>query len=134
MKAEKGSQLIVHAPDQPGELAKVMKLVSDFGINIRAYAGWVSEGTGRIILITEDNTKALSLISDAGFEAREEEVALVTDRDVIGSGSKIVQKIAETGINLESVFASTNGDGDYLTVFQTSDVDRLISALTESES
>lgn len=129
MKVERGSQLIVHAPDQAGELAKVMKLVSDAGVNIRAYAGWVAEGTGRIILITEDNPKAVSLISEAGFEVREELVALVSDSDVVGAGSSQTQRIASAGINLTSVFATTMSGGEYLTVFQTDDVDGLVEAL-----
>ncbi len=128
MKVEKSSQLIVHAPDQPGELAKVMKLLSDAEINIRAYAGWVAKGTGRIILVTEDNEKALDMIRLAEFEVRAEPVALVTDNDVVGSGTAIAQKIADAGINLQSAFASSVG-GEYLTVLQTEDVEALVQAL-----
>lgn len=128
MKVEKSSQLIVHAADQPGELAKVLKLLSDAGVNGRAFAGWAADGVGRIILVMDDHAKALSLLRDAGYEVREEPVALVTDRDSAGSGAAIAQKIADAGINLQTAFASAAG-GEYLTVFQAEDVDALVEAL-----
>lgn len=128
MKARKSSQLFVSTKDEPGELAKVLGIVSGAGVNILAYVGWGEGANGQVMLITQDNAKVAPLLRKAGFENNEVPVVLVEDKDVVGSGSIIAKKAAAAGVNLRSAFATCIG-GSYLTVLASDDTDKLVATL-----
>jgi hypothetical protein len=128
MEVKKGSQVYLRTEDQAGELAKVLGIVSDAGVNGVAYAGYADAETGHIMLVTEENTKVVPLLKEAGYDLREDLVALVTDGDAPGSAYAIAKKVADAGISLDLVYAASAG-GQYMTVLRSADVDALIAAL-----
>ncbi len=128
MEVIKGSQIYIHTADSPGQLAKVMAVVSEAGINCVAYAGYAEGDRGHVMLVSEENMKLVPIFEAAGFDVREELVVLVKDRDVQGSALGIAQRLSVAGINLSGAYATSAG-GEYLTVLKSDDVEALIAAL-----
>lgn len=128
MKVTKSSQLLIKCPDEAGQLAKVLGIIADAGINGVAYAGYAQGGEGHMMVVTENNARAAQFIKNAGYQVREEPVVLVRDSDQRGSAVAMAKKIAAAGISLTGVYASAAG-GDYITVLQAKDVDKLVAAL-----
>jgi hypothetical protein len=129
VNARKTSQLFVSVEDRPGELAKVLGLVSDANVNIVAYCAWGEGSRGQVMLITEDNLKIRTLIEKAGFDLQEVPVVIVEGPDVVGSGAAISQRVADAGINLRSAYATCVGK-QYLTVLICDDAERLVKTLS----
>lgn len=128
MKAEKSTQLRLETPDRPGELAKVLDVVARAGVNGLAYAGYARARKGHIMLVTADNAKVAAALKKAGYAVRTEPVVLVTDKDRRGSARAILKKVAAAGISLKGAYATAAG-GNYLTVLQAANVNRLLAAL-----
>jgi hypothetical protein len=128
MKVTKSSQLYLTAPDEVGQLARVLSVIADAGVNGQAYAGYSEGGQGHMMVVTADNEKVIPLLQEAGYEVREEPVVLVTDTDAVGSGLGIAKKVADAGISLTGAYATAAG-GEYLTVLQAAEIDQLLAAL-----
>ncbi|MBN1268653.1 MAG: hypothetical protein JXB04_03625 [Kiritimatiellae bacterium] len=128
MKVTKSSQLSIKTPDKAGELAKVLGIVADAGANGLAYAGYAQAGQGHVMLVTADNAKVAAAMKKAGYEVREDKVVLVTDKDAKGAALALAKKIAAAGISLTSAYATAAG-GEYLTVLEAADLDKLVAAL-----
>jgi hypothetical protein len=129
MKVTKSSQLRIVTADKPGEFARILDVVAGGRVNVVAYAGYSRDQRGHIMLVTQDNAKALSLLKSAGFDVQEEPVVIVVDKDVLGSGAALVARIARAGVNLSGAYATGAGKGEYVTVFQTPNVEHLLAAL-----
>lgn len=128
MKVSKTTQIRVTAADKPGQLAKVLKMIADAGVNGIAYAGYVVEGKGHIMIVTADNAAVMPLLKQAGYEVREEPVVLVVDADRRGNAMALADRIAKANVNLTEAYATAAG-GEYATVLRTADVDQLLAAL-----
>jgi len=128
MQADKNTQIMIKAPDQVGELAKILTIVGDAGVNILAWAGYVQNGNGFVMLVTEDNAKIISLLRDAGYSISEQPVVVVREKDTVGRGRDIAKRVAEAGINVTQAYATAAG-GEYITVFEAADIDGVLHAL-----
>ena len=128
MQVTKTTQLITSMPDEVGQLAEVLSKVADVGVNILAYAGYVEDGRGVVMLVTEDNSKVVSVLSSAGLSVEERPVVVARDKDVVGEGATLGRKIADAGVNLLGAYATAAG-GEYITVYWCGDTDALADAL-----
>jgi len=119
---------MVETPDEVGELAKVLGAVADGGVNGIACAGYAESGKGYIMIVADDAGKAASQLAAAGYDVSERDVVVVRDQDVPGSAAGIAKKIAEAGISLTQMYATSAG-GEYVTILQSQDADQLAAAL-----
>lgn len=128
MKVAKSTQLYIKTPNKVGELQKVLAMIRKAGVSGLAYAGYAQKGKGHIMLVTANNAKASRVLKKAGYKVRKEDVVLVTDKNVRGSGARVLQKIADAKINLKGAYATAAGK-QYLTVLQATNISGLVKAL-----
>jgi hypothetical protein len=128
MIIQQTTQIHVPTPDQVGQLARVLGIVKEAGVNILAYAGYKQGDGGHILLVTEDNDRIAGLLKDDGFEVHVQRAVLVIQKDEVGCSAEMARKIAAAGINLTGAYA-TAAAGDYLTIYQAEDLDALMAAL-----
>lgn len=128
MNVKKTNELVVLIPNQPGALAKVMQIIAEAKINILAYAGWVRNKQGYIVLVTENNAKAAEILKQSGYQTKEDTCIVVTDTDFIGSCAAITRKIGAAGISMNSIFATCTG-GIYRTIINADDADKVVEIL-----
>ena len=110
-KAVLDRQLIITVDNKVGTLAEVSKVVSASGINLVAVCAYAVDNKGVIMFVSEDNKTAKKLLSDRGYDVREEEVILLTVDNKPGSLQAVTQKIAAAGIDLTLIYGSVEKKG-----------------------
>jgi hypothetical protein len=119
--------VVIEVDNKPGALAAVAAAVSDAGVNLAA-ATSVSGGDKAVLHIlvphAEPVRHALAVTHHAVI-AREQEVVVVPVEDRPGALADLTRKIAEAGVNIDSVYVALNNR----VVFASSDVVALRAAL-----
>jgi len=104
------SNLVVELKNEPGQLAKIAKAISDAGVNLAAAT---CLGKGKIaelhILVPHSEPVYRALANTHGPSVtREREVVVVQAQDRPGELSELAHKVAAAGINLDLVYIATN--------------------------
>ena len=92
-------QLSVFVENKQGALVETTGILTDCGINIRAMSLADTEKYGVLRRIVNDTAAALTRITD---------VVAVTMPDKAGSLNRVVQLLAQAGVNLEYLYAFNN--------------------------
>ena len=102
---------IVDLPDQPGSLAAVARALAARGVNITATAGVAAGGVGSFSFSADDHAGARSVLQAHSWGFREVEVVVATLEHRPGSLAAAAGRIADAGVNVETMFA-IGMDGD----------------------
>lgn len=93
---------IVELRNRPGELARVTEAIAQKGIDIRAFSAATGGGSGSIAVITNDEAATRTALADAGYAAREIEVATAATDHRPGTLASAARKLADADINVEA--------------------------------
>ena len=120
MAAKRVKELTVTTPNRAGMLYQVASAVAKSGANIMAIAGMgVGGGKAKFMLVTNNNAKAAKALKAKKFRVKEGAVAALSLANKAGAASRIGQKLAKAGVNLDYCYGSTSGKGKALLVFST---------------
>ena len=120
---------IVDLPNQPGSLAAVCQALAARGINIEGLAGATAGATGTFAFLADDHAAAGMVLQEHGWAYREVDLVVATLAHRPGSLAAAAGRIAEAGVNVETMFA-LGMDGDRVEVaFGVSDAAAAKSAL-----
>lgn len=117
--------------DEPGELARVARALSDAGINIAAATALGSDQRAELHVLVphpEAVRHALAVVHSVSV-TREREVAVVQCQDRPGELADLTAKIAAAGVNLDLVYVATGSR----VVFGSDDLDGLKAALAGTD-
>jgi hypothetical protein len=128
------SEIHIKATDKPGVLANICRALASAGVNLRAVRGGCNCACDctcdPVVSVVVDNpTNAKAVLGTAGFEFTESPVFTVEVDDRVGALADVAVKIADAGANLDTVYASSIGQGRTLIVFGSADVRKLATAL-----
>ncbi len=101
-------QLSVFVENKQGALVETTGILTDCGINIRAMSLADTEKYGVLRMIVNNTAAAQKALGDAGFLTRITDVVAVTMPDKAGSLNRVVQLLAQAGVNLEYLYAFNN--------------------------
>lgn len=127
--AQAATELTISAPDQPGELAKILTTLAESSINIRAYTAYVDGDRGYLKVVPSDPDAAVEALCAAGYHYTVHEVITVVTEDAIGSAAQVASAIAASGLSIGHSHASSPGSGSVLLVFNTSDNEKALTAV-----
>ena len=96
-------QLDVDLPDRPGELGKVLHILSAERVNIDAMSANSGAGRSYISLITDQPIKARQALAKAGYECAQRTVLIVSLADEPGALAALARKLGAAGVNIESI-------------------------------
>ena len=113
-------QISVYLENKPGTLAKIIRNISDAGINIRALSLADTAEFGILRLITEDVERAVELLSEKTIVRLSEVLAVKMDDQSGGLGA-ILDVLEETRINIEYMYAFAAPDQSAYAVFRVDD-------------
>lgn len=102
--------------NQPGALAKVATAFGEEKVNIEGISGTATGDTGLICLVTDNPGNARNVLQklDVAFEEKD---ALVIDiPNHPGELGKLLDRLAEDGLNVESAYAAVERNRIVLTV------------------
>ena len=110
---------IVELENKPGELARITEAIGLRGINILGLTGATCNGSGSVVLYTNDEEGTRSALAAAGCRPREAELVVGSVAHQPGAFAEIARKLAEGGINLEAVLPTGMDGGSMLVAFAT---------------
>lgn len=104
-----------------GRLADLTDKVTEAGVNILALCAWGEGDTGHIMLVADDPEKACEAITPVVDKCDWDEVICIKVANQPGALNEISRKLADAGININFVYASTIDAPEATIVMSTSD-------------
>jgi hypothetical protein len=96
-------QFAVRLKNEPGALADLAQALAEHGIDIRAVGAGGIGSTGCVVLSTNNDDAARDVLRRAKYSFAEGEVLNVAVEDQPGSLARLTRRLADAGINIESV-------------------------------
>ena len=120
--------LTIELEEKVGTVAAAAEALGKAGVNIEGICGFVVGGKGIGHVLVEDAAKARQALQGAGARVTGEQDVLVAEiEDKPGSLGKLTRKIADAGVNLNTVYLATRTR----VVLGARDVEKLRSAAGE---
>ena len=121
-------QIVIEAPTKVGLLAEVTTALLGAGVNVTAIMGHDMGAGAEIVVVTDDNERALEALRRTGVTVRIEPVVVMTMPDEVGALNEAAQRIAEAGVNIGWMYASVAADSsDVTVVFHTANDEKVVS-------
>lgn len=115
-------QLSVFSENKHGSLYEVTEILSEAGINIRAFSVADTEKYGVIRMIVSDARKAAAALSENDKIVRPTDVVAVKVSDTAGGLSSLLGVLAANNVNLDYLYAFVaNDDGCANVVLRVAD-------------
>lgn len=126
----KVSQLSVFIENKSGRLADVAHALADGKINIRALSIADTIDYGLLRLIVNDPVAAKAALVNAGFTVTLTEVLAIEIPDSPGGLAGIIDVFAESGVNIEYMYAFVGTSGENaIVIFRIERIDEAIPIL-----
>ena len=128
-------QVSVFLDNKPGSLSEVIGLLDKNQIRIFALSIADAGEFGLIRMITEDPSKATTVLEDAGFNLAKSkkniEVTVILPRNGI---SKITKILGDIGLNIEYAYSSAaHMNGKFALVLRVNDLNKAEATLKEND-
>ena len=103
------TDLTVYLQDEPGELARLGRVLGAAGVNIEGFCALTGMGgQAEVHVLVEDATAAFPALAAAGMDvASEQEVAVVEVEDRPGVLGEFARLLGEAGINITLAYLAT---------------------------
>jgi hypothetical protein len=128
-------QISVFVENRPGTLAEVLSVLSEHDINLRALSVADTADFGILRIIVNEPEKVEQILRGANLTVKMTPVITMTIGDSPGGLLAQVQKLSESSINVEYVyaFAATKGS-EARVVIKVDDPDRALRLLRGEEN
>jgi hypothetical protein len=111
---------LIELENKPGGLAAVGEALGAKGINIENIAGAACGSSGRVTVITSDEVGTRAALAGSGWKVQELELVETSLPHVPGSLGKAARRLADAGVNIESILPTGMSGGDIRVGFVTS--------------
>ncbi len=111
MEVNKCRQFSVFLENRVGALAELCSLISDCSINLLAICAVDTVEEAVLRIVAEDEAGTLEVLKGAGFHVVETDVFLVELDNVPGATGKMATRLAQAGVNIDYIYASTHPAG-----------------------
>lgn len=104
------TDLTFYMTDQPGELARLARVLGDHGVNIEGFCAIIGGGgMGEVHILIEDDEAAFRALTEAGIDvANEQEVAVVdVEEDRPGILGEITRQLGNADVNVTLAYLAT---------------------------
>jgi len=114
----KAAYFSIHAPNRAGVGARMLKGLSDQGVNLLAFTGFPHAGRAQVDFIPADAGKFLRAARKLGLRVgKRKTVFIARGSDKPGAIAGICGKLARAGINMVAMDAVAAGNGRYGAIF-----------------
>ncbi len=129
---EKIKQLSIFLTNQKGRLYKVLNILAENNINIRALSLADTSEFGILRLIVDDPDKGQEILEENNYTIKISPAIAVELDDVPGGLSSVLKILNDNDINLDYLYAFTHEDSDKaMLLLCTHDLDLLINVLKD---
>ena len=126
-------RIIVMVKNEVGVIADIAASLAESGINILTMDTESTGDTGIVIITTDDNDRALGVLTSGGFKAVIDDALVIRLRDEPGALAKVAAKFKQSGVDIQSLHILDRYDG-YTMVALTADDRATAEALVDRES
>ena len=127
------NKIIVMARDEVGVIADISGVLAANELNIESMDTESLSGLGAISLTTNDDDRALQVLTHAGFKAVTDDSLLVRLRDEPGALAKMAERFRQNGVNIQSLHILDRRD-DHSTVAVSTNDRAKAESLLDGES
>jgi len=114
----KAAYFSIHTPNRAGVGARMLKGLSDQGVNLLAFTGFPHAGRAQVDFIPADSGKFLRAARKLGLRVgKRKTVFIARGGDKPGAIAGICGKLAKAGINMVAMDAVAAGNGRYGAIF-----------------
>ena len=115
-------QISVFVPNETGSLEKLVNILAEAGVDMRAMSIADTQEFGIMRMIVKGNTKATTALREAGYLVNISYVTAVEIPDEPGGLARVVSILASHGVNIEYTYAfMTRSHGKACVVFRVED-------------
>jgi hypothetical protein len=132
LKTRPAKEIVLRMPNEIGTLNGIAKTLADKGINIIAVSAWVEGAEVVIRLLTDDNARATDGLKAQRYSVREVDVVVSELPHKPGMLRRITDALAQDGIDIHHLYATSGADDECVVVFATANNDRAIVRLNAS--
>ena len=126
-------RIIVMVKNEVGVIADITGLLADANINILTMDTESAGDKGTVILATEENGRALDVLTSTGFNAIIDDALVIRLPDEPGALAKLSEKFKHAEVNIQSLHILGRHAG-YTTVVLSPDDRAKAEALVDSDS
>jgi hypothetical protein len=119
-KARKVKEIRLFMPNRVGLLSEVTTAIAKAKVNINAICAYAMENNAFFMLTTSSNAKAKKALAPLGFGIEEKDVIQVELPNKPGELQKAAKRIADAGLDIEYMYATTGG-AKATCIFKTAD-------------
>ena len=128
-------QFTVYLENKPGALARVTKGLAAAKVNIEGISVAASSDVGLVQVVVSNAAATRKVLNGSGIAFTVQDVALVPLPNRPGSLSKIVSKLAQSGVNINYVYATAcdcSGDCNCFAIISAPDLKKVEQAWTSA--
>ena len=126
-------QISVFVPNETGSLEKLVNILAEAGVDMRAMSIADTQEFGIMRMIVKGNTKATTALREAGYLVNISYVTAVEIPDEPGGLAKVGIILASHGVNIEYTYAfMTRSHGKACVVFRVEDNEAAESILNQN--
>ena len=127
-KAMKLKQLTFILPNRVGLLSEVTTFLANGKINIEALCAYGRGSEGVFMIVTDNNAKAVKILTQMGADVKAEEVIAVELPNKPGELQKVAKRVSEVDVDINYVYVSPSGS-KMTVVLKTVDDKKIMKAL-----
>jgi hypothetical protein len=120
-KAVKTRLISFDMKDRPGLLSEVTAALARAKVNITAICAYAWDDTAYFDMTTDSNPKAKKALAALKLKPEEEDVIVIEMPNKVGELQKVAKVIAEGGIDIYYMYATSSAGRTSTAVFGTSD-------------
>jgi hypothetical protein len=126
-------EISLRLPNRPGQIARIARLLAEQRINIAAITLDSTGARSSVRLIPDRPDRAVTILEDAGFTVDLHDTIVVELEDRAGSFLKVLDILAASKVNVESIAILVAREGsNSLVAIATDDIARARRVLQES--
>jgi hypothetical protein len=125
----------LHAPQRPGEAARLLGALRESGVNLLALSGFPDGRRAQIDLVPEDPAALRAAVRRHGWKLTgPKKVLLLSGEDRVGAMADVAERLAAAKINIVATQAVATGPGVYSALLWVppKDVNRAVKVLKSS--
>ncbi|HKA91624.1 MAG TPA: hypothetical protein VKE22_28370 [Haliangiales bacterium] len=89
---------------RPGELARVARALSRYGVNLKSVAGLAQDGQVQVRFLPDEVDAARSALDSSGIRYEEHEVITVLLENRAGELAAMADRLAEANVNVLAIY------------------------------
>ncbi len=129
------NQISVFLQDQPGHLDRVMSVLAEKGVNIRAMTlTTTTSGWGVLNLLVDDPRTGRDALREAGLSVALRPIVVAVMGDSPGGLHRTLSRLADAGVNVQNAYATILDRGESaILVIDADDPKRVETVLNAAE-